>query len=497
MYWTLFLLGVSVLTTSSALIAAGDYYDEVFGETQVLFLAPLAISISSPFVQTLIVFLQSYFTYTSRIFFCYTVNGILALMLPIVISMDTSLGYNFLIMTLIVVGVSNAILKATILSLAAMFPPEYTHAVLMGKGMSSIIVAAARILIKLYFTGGRADTQRGALLFFGLATALSFASVICFRLTRRTFFSRYYFPSYRLRRAGVVVNDELLAEGDAHVCCTVCGKVPETLGDKLKLTSRKTGEEKDALLLSDDSVADHVANEYGTLDSNAIDENHDLYPPGHDSALSLNSSPVNINSGDVASVSTAKGAASDAVSDAIDRGLNHEAAHVSKTAVFKKIMYELWLIFAMFTVTFLAFPGLAQSTPPSWSLNKGWTNVIILAVFGVADFTGRCLNVNWLMRVISIRACAVHIYLRLFVYAGFVYSVYFEHLNTIIILVLTVLMAFSNGYLCVLVANYPYPRVSANEKATAGALVSTTIVAGVLAGSLTALLIDAIAKKHS
>ena len=44
---------------------------------------------------------------------------------------------------------------------------------------------------------------------------------------------------------------------------TVCGEVPETLGDKLKLTSRKTDEEKDALLLSHDSVADHVANEYG------------------------------------------------------------------------------------------------------------------------------------------------------------------------------------------------------------------------------------------
>ena len=53
-------------------------------------------------------------------------------------------------------------------------------------------------------------------------------------------------------------------------------------------------------------------------------------------------------------------------------------------------------------------------------------------------------------------------------------------------------MGFSNGYLCVLVVNYPYPRVLTNEKATAGALVSTTIVAGVLVGSLIAMCVDAI-----
>ncbi len=175
------------------MIAAADWFDEVWPKRGLSFYAPLAISVCSPFVQILMLSIGHRFTYGARIITCYVAYTFLVIFLPVTVTVVAKDAAFYIAMALMIaIGAVNAVVTSTLFGYAAMFPPKYTQGLMAGQGWSGVIVSLVRCITKASFPADEAGQRDGSFLYFSIAAFVTLLCVVGYIYMTRSPFVQHF-----------------------------------------------------------------------------------------------------------------------------------------------------------------------------------------------------------------------------------------------------------------------------------------------------------------
>ena len=193
-YLGMIALGAGVLFPYNTVMAGSDYYDITWPDRNLKFYAPMAISIASPFMQLVMVHLQQWFSYSSRINVSFFVYSILIVVFPIsVILLSNDAAFYVALIIFLAIGTVNAVLQSTLFAFGAMFPAVYTQALMAGNGWSGVTVSIARCITKYAFPANEEGYRNGTIVFFSLSAVITILCMVIYVFMRRSEFTSFYF----------------------------------------------------------------------------------------------------------------------------------------------------------------------------------------------------------------------------------------------------------------------------------------------------------------
>lgn len=208
-YLAMIILGAGTLFPYNTMMTAADYYEETWPGKDLIFWAPLASSLCTPFVQMAMIRLGGKLTLIQTLvlpFICNTILVVLLPLCPILVSND-SVSFILAVIFMLLIGFWSAVVQSTIFSLAAIFPPQFMQAVMAGQGWSGVAVSLARVITKASFPDDSAGYRNGAIVYFSLSALFTTFCIFVFLWKRATPFARFH-----LAAAG---KDELAISDDA------------------------------------------------------------------------------------------------------------------------------------------------------------------------------------------------------------------------------------------------------------------------------------------
>jgi equilibrative nucleoside transporter 1/2/3 len=193
-YLCMVILGAGTLFPYNTMMTAGDFYEQVWPGKDLLFWAPLAASIFTPFVQMVMIKMQSRIPFSVTLLYPYAAMSVLVILLPLtpLLISDKGLSFYIMVIWILLVGFVAAVVQSTIFSLAAIFPPHFMQAVMAGQGWSGVAVSAARVITKATFPSDEVGNRNGAIVYFALSCVVTIACVFIFLYLQRMPFARHY-----------------------------------------------------------------------------------------------------------------------------------------------------------------------------------------------------------------------------------------------------------------------------------------------------------------
>lgn len=478
------LCGFAVLFVSSALIINADYYVDIYGEKdgeQLLFLISLSIALSSPFVQLGIANYANNITYTSRIITCFSLNTALAVCFPLILNnMSTDVSFYLALLIAFIVGVNNGILKVTTFALFASFPARFSHLIVLGKGISPLLVIFLKIMVKLI--GDRAAEtgtpeekshaiQTASTVFFFVAASVPIIGCIVYRIARKTIFSKHYISNFKtrkmLRSAKISHNTN---PDDVHP-------------DMVRLTENP--EQYDALVVAEGDCEDVVQHEGGDA-TTATTTTTDPLQVGSVNGYDYHQ----LNDDTDVSPPTSPSGTEDAATR-VEAKTIQAASEVNKWVVMKKLSLPISLMVIAFFTTFSVYPGVINKTKSTIpSMTNSWYHIWTLLIFAISDLGVRSLPYDWLLKLCSVQRVDLLVYCRIFLVPMFYYAAYIEQFANQIIWFLTAVMAATTGLVFVLIIRNYQHMVSEGERPVAGSFMSIAVVIGVALGNILAISVE-------
>ena len=519
-----FFMGFAVLFPSSAITASSDLYGEIYGETKgenLLFYMGLAITLTSPFFQLLVQRVQNKISYTSRVMACLLANTTLAALFPFVLLLlSDTVSFPLVIFIAFMIGMNNAVLKLTFFSLTSYYPAKFQHLIVVGKGLSPLLVVLLKMAIKLisekfYPHDLPFAIRRGSIVFFSLAAFVPALCAFIYRYARKTsLFSKHYFPSFRIRKLALAAQHPEIQDQSTEIA-------PESMAG---LT---TNEDQDQLHFDQDDSNDDLLNTTTTTtipsshNDTIIDGSRPQNQPRSFAGLSnqdfaspssSNPSGVDINiiggeNGDYTSLDDdtdplSPGVESDPSSlstigrskSSFDPKPEIVETQVNPWVVLAKISLPAFILALTMAVTYTIYPAILVKSKPTIDLTKGWYKLWLMLVFSIADFGTRSLPYTTLIKLVPVSSLDIFAYCRLVFIPIFVYSVYIQTIASLVLFITTALLGISNGIVFVITMRNYAQYVKDYEKPTAGSLMSIAVVVGVLVGNLFSILIDIVGK---
>lgn len=133
-YISMVLLGAGILFPYNAMITAPDYFDHVWEGKKISEFAPFLCTLFSPILQLVMVRFSHLVSYRVRSTVGFSVYTVAVILVPVVgtfIDNKTS-SYYLVLALMLLIGIMNAVLSATIFAYGAMFPPQYSQAIMAG-----------------------------------------------------------------------------------------------------------------------------------------------------------------------------------------------------------------------------------------------------------------------------------------------------------------------------------------------------------------------------
>ena len=179
------LFGISVLTPTSTLLTALDYFMIRFPSTQPGFVIPLALN-APLFIFMVIGLFIKWFSLLSRAVF--GLVGIICWLvaIPLIANyLDENTGWIILLITISIMGFCSSVWQNSIYGFAGLLPSKYMSAVMVGNGLSTIIFTVIRIICTLILppdeSQGKEDRNSyyGCLVFFIIGGLVQLLTIIC------------------------------------------------------------------------------------------------------------------------------------------------------------------------------------------------------------------------------------------------------------------------------------------------------------------------------
>jgi hypothetical protein len=530
-YLSFLFFGAALIYPFKAVSNGGDYFNTEWPDTDLLFYAPTAQVITTPFLQSVGVRLHRSWSYTSLTIL--PLLGIAAIFsfLPFVpaLSPSADASFAFAIALFVLSGILGALVQSSMFALVAVLPPKYVQGIMEGQGWSGLGAVAIRAVIKASLPQtDAADTLRssGRLFFLSTGIVLVACTLNYLRLRHHPYLLHYAEQADKhpdvvgslaaARRAGTAPQslpalgflgnssdsssssfssaaavvaapqeDPAFAAAAAlrHAAAEAGDATPGTVAGAEVTLGAGLGAGALVHTHADASAAAPAAAAGAGADARrAGDEESGLGVPLLASHGSSSSSAL---------VRTASTAAVVAAASDADVEAEAEAVPVSLWQVAREQKVILTHCAFTFALTFLCFPGLMNSlkTPNTHTLTQSWYIIVVNAVYFTFDLVGRAIakrshfvtadNIKW------------GIYPRYALYPVFLLLAYTDHLShPAYQFTAVVMLAVSNGWFASRVFMVARDVVAPKQRPVIGGLMSVLCVTGVSLGSIVATVIQ-------
>lgn len=140
-------------------------------------------------------------------------NAILVVMLPLLVAnLNSDQGFIAALVCMLVIGALNAVNLSTMFAYFAVFPFRFLQALMVGQGVSGVVVSAIRAITKAAYGDSEHATEDAAFLYFCVAGGFTFLCVFAFAILRTTNFTKFYIAENdNAKNLGEEVSDALVS----------------------------------------------------------------------------------------------------------------------------------------------------------------------------------------------------------------------------------------------------------------------------------------------
>jgi Nucleoside transporter len=527
------LLGAGLLLPYSVLVTAADYWDLLYPGKDLEFYIPMVMNVPSPILQILMIKYGQNMSFSIRIFFWFALETGMLVLLPFyehAFNQDTALYLT--LASIFLFGASTAILQSTLFGFAGLLPPTYTQAIMSGQGGAGLVIGALRIITKVAYPDSPHGTRASGQLYFFISAFIVFSCIVSYLILVRLEYTQHYVNAETrpatthntpAKKRRPISNNNTPSSRATHY---TPGRSLENSFSPLPSTSAEYNSSSSMQVsraLSDGAVVHPVIPENSALthsDDFSSDSpspvTHITYPSGKMNALPGASpddphyapvSPGPVSFRKFIENTThhhthadeewlrhhdAAGHEIDGYSDDAQEYLELEYGTLPYYwDLFKQIQHLAIGVCAVFTLTFMVFPGLLTEMNSSYGLSKGWFSIILITQFTVFDTIGRTapawkifIEHRDLWKWIGVRCIMFPLFLFCTKPHWFVSDI-FPYAFLIV-------FSMSNGYLASLCMMYAPSIVDDDDRESAGYIMSLCLQTGILLGSNIALAMHAL-----
>ncbi|KYQ93369.1 equilibrative nucleoside transporter (ENT) family protein [Tieghemostelium lacteum] len=200
MAWGCFcLLGVGLLFPFNCYIAASDYFGSLYPTVPYDFFISLAYN----YFQWVLLFVSAYvmpkFSFKSRITIFILAGAAILFFIPfihMIFSANNTVSMAISLICTFFSGCLASLLFGSVLGLVALFPGEYTGAVMSGNGVAGVIASLLRIITKVSYSDSPSALKSSSFLYFFLGGGLLVICFLCFIVLLQLPITKYYLASY-------------------------------------------------------------------------------------------------------------------------------------------------------------------------------------------------------------------------------------------------------------------------------------------------------------
>lgn len=206
-YLIMLLLGAGLLFPYNAMLAAVDYWDDVYPGKDLTYWVPLVMMITGLTTQVLMIKYGHILSFKTWISTNYAGQVGLLVMLPLVDNFTDPSKSIYVTYTLMgIFGISSAILQNTVYAFAAIFPSKYMQAIMGGNGLAGVVVCIVRILTKAGFASDKEGNENSALVFFVLSAIMMVFCTFAYLVLLRLPFAQSYILADKLASGGTATS---------------------------------------------------------------------------------------------------------------------------------------------------------------------------------------------------------------------------------------------------------------------------------------------------
>ncbi|EGC30817.1 hypothetical protein DICPUDRAFT_99412 [Dictyostelium purpureum] len=198
--WFCFLvLGIGLLLPFNCFITSSAYYNSIYPNKSYTFLMSLAYN----YFQWILLFVSSKimpkFSFKSRMFVFFLILAAILFWMPFndtVLHKNETTSMIISLLCTLLAGCSVSLLFGTVMGLVALFPGDYTGAVMSGNGVAGIIASVFSIITTASVSNTPEGFKKSSYIFFFLAAGVMILCLLCFVLLLQLPFTKYFLTAY-------------------------------------------------------------------------------------------------------------------------------------------------------------------------------------------------------------------------------------------------------------------------------------------------------------
>lgn len=196
-YFIMLLQGAGTLFPWNAFISAPDYFNTLYGESTLLYLAT-AYSISNLLGLLLMVLFGSKLSLMLKVVPPYIVSFLVLVTIPVLgfCHVNGVAGFSITLTLVFLTAVCTALLQGGIFGFAGMLPPIYIQALMSGNGIAGVATSIIRVITKLTIESKKPVTLQqlnlSAAIYFFVSAAVILLGIISYFVMGRTPFAQSF-----------------------------------------------------------------------------------------------------------------------------------------------------------------------------------------------------------------------------------------------------------------------------------------------------------------
>lgn len=185
--------GIGALVGWNSILTALDYFADKF-PYNVSFLFGIPLFISTNLFSYMIYIIARWFSINARIISGLILMMIVLIIMPILAAlMPNDEGFYLTLALIFILGMSNAIMQGSSVSLASMFPYECISYYFTGTGIASISICILRmIMLEIFGDNDEKGVLIGTIVYFTISSCFLLFTLVTHVIFKKTEFCKYY-----------------------------------------------------------------------------------------------------------------------------------------------------------------------------------------------------------------------------------------------------------------------------------------------------------------
>lgn len=173
------LQGIGILIGWSSILTALDWFSDRFPGKSVGFWLTFLYSLPSLIFQPLSILYGHNFSLNSRIITTHIIGSLILILIPISVELaSSSLGFQIVCVLIFLLGANNTICQCGLFEIAGMLPDEFTGRVMLGNGISGLLISGIRLICIFAFPRNSEGYFNSICIYFSISGAILILCVV-------------------------------------------------------------------------------------------------------------------------------------------------------------------------------------------------------------------------------------------------------------------------------------------------------------------------------